>query len=353
MKDTNLEKIFQKISYRTYKNIDIITNPIIISTLSIIASATGSYYYLIMTMELASLIYQLTTIGKRYQNCTKEPTQAKKLYIELLELYKKLLLELELNHPTELHTIHNYMCYNGYLSNGNKFEFGQNEAPEISSNLGINVVTGKAVCRNISAMLVDINRTMDINSKPLAVYCDIDNYYNERQIRDAILFCQEILEKEEDEETRKEIEYLLNTLKKGLTDIATRKPKKIKYANHAITLVEHEKKCYIYDPTNNDIFKKDDFFDHEDTFKSKLIGYSGYIITLAHQTTTKQEKKEIQNILKLEDANEEENKKIINNTNLLIKDNLDMLERFRQENKELYGDIDNSLRKIRKRNGII
>lgn len=352
MEESKIKQIFNQIDYKTYKNIERATTGIA-TILPITAIITNSA---LITIPIATpfLAYQLLTQTNKYQNHTKEATETKKLYDELIELYKKLLIELELEHPTEVYALYKYMYRKGYLSNGNNFIFGTSEAPEISDRIGINVITGKAVCRNISGMLGDIYKSMGINTEQLALYVG-DGEFSENKLRSSIRFYEKKLANAKEEEKIKEIEKKLKTCKeildkKLILESIIKKP-----GNHIITISEYDGKCYLYDPTNLILYKKDESFNYNNIFNSKIITYDNCQIASVKNSAlnTKQIKNNTKNIISLEDSDKKENMRIILQTDILVKNNLDMLERFREENKELYGDIDNSLRKIRKKNGMI
>lgn len=352
MKKNILENVFSNMNYKTYNNLEklsnigsiyAIANPFVMGMLEspIVEVALLSYC-------IASQCYFFTTINRNYEKYTKEIVEITNLYNILIDNYVKFNNTLELKHPVEIYRLYNYMLYRGYLSNDGEFYFGSNNIKDINSLLGVNVVTGTAVCRHISSMLNDIYQKLDFNS------CTCSVYLNEKDsviilLDKQIKLLKEQLELITDDFEKEELKNLLIESEKLLNKI---KPKfdflNKKSANHMINLVSQDDIGYIIDPTNRHIYKKDPNITDldNDILESYVISEENTILKLTKKHGEQDKKR---NILLLPNSSDEEDKKIITKINSLCIYNRDLFENFKMENKELYSEINDKLVKIKKK----
>ena len=101
---------------------------------------------------------------------TKDVSQIRELYSYFINNYNKLNKIFDLNNPVEIYAMFNYLLYKGYLSKNKEFQFYDKETRNLKGLRGVDVITGKAVCRNISSMLTDILNEYGIQSNLLGVY---------------------------------------------------------------------------------------------------------------------------------------------------------------------------------------
>ncbi len=138
-----------------------------------------------------------------------------------------------------------YLYRNGYLSFDKSFEFGIDEE-EIDCNMGLSVITGKGVCRNIAAHFKDVLRAikhqMLDNSKTFFVGTNIN------EERDIVLPLNEL---------PKEFKIKYAHASKNNEGLSNNRQSEIEYKflpNHAEIIVmvhpDTSSKLMMYDPTN-------------------------------------------------------------------------------------------------------
>lgn len=346
MENKLMNNIFQNMDYNTYKKIDKIStissiygtvNPIFIASIN-----CPPLEIILTTYVLLNQVYFGITNLFYCEQYTKEIAEISNLYNELIDNYVKFNKEFNLEHPIEIYQLYNYMLHNGYLSKNGKFKFGESDVKDIWSLLGVNVVTGKAVCRNIANMLNDTYNKMNINAYTYSCYLD-SNAILFDTLKFNISTLEIMLENTSDNNERKEIENLILAQKKLLRNY---KPPLIKNANHLINIASKDGICYITDSTNQTILKKEDDKEYKNVLKLDLVSPLGSKVKLIKSKGEYDKKREI---LLLPNSSVEEDNKIITNINALCNNNLDLLNKFRCENSELYNDINNKLIKIKKR----
>lgn len=281
-------------------------------------------------------------------NKDKYPIQIleiKKLYDMLIDNYVILNNSLELNNPIEIYSMFNFMINNGYLSKNGTFNFGLNNTVDIKCLLGANVITGNAVCRHISSMLNDIYNRLNINSYTCLSYC-----YKNKLIIMLIEKFIDLLTKQlnvtTNNEERNEIQILLTNSEKYKNFLKFHYLRK-KSSKHMINLVSQNNIGYIIDPTNEHIYKKD--FDFINLCKEILKSYVVFDDTMTLKLIRNGDifDKNLEEILLLPDSNLEEDKILIEKVNSLCEKNIDLLDKFRIENKDLYYEINNKLIKVK------
>lgn len=352
MENKLAKKIFENMSYNTYNTIYNISyaisilgcvNPFVRAIIDLPALEALVSSYIVLTQgywATASIIN-----GEKY---TKEIKNIENMYNNLINNYTVLNNNFELKNPVEIYSMYNYMLYKGYLSKDGEFNFGTNDIKDIRSLLGVNVITGKAVCRHIASMLNDIYRKLDLNAYPLTAYLNEVDSLN-FLLEDMLTSLETQLKSSTNEKEKKEIIELINETKEYKNTLKSKfEFLKRKNANHLINLVSYNDTGYILDPTNIHIYKKDPKITdvNEDILKSYLISDDQTIIKLTKDRGDYEEKRKI---LLLPNSDTETDEKMIEQTRTLCFNNKDLLEQFQKENNELYNEINNELVKIKKR----
>lgn len=352
MEQNILENVFANMNYKTYKKLNkvsnigsiyAIANPFVVGVLEAPIAEIA-----LITYCIASQCYFLTTLSADCEKYTKEISEITNLYNILIDNYVKFNNTFELKNPIEIYRLYNYMLYRGYLSKDGEFYFGHNNIGDINSLLGVNVVTGNAVCRHISSMLNDIYQKLNINS------CTCSAYLNENDSMIILLDKQISLLKSQlnltiDDREKELLQKLLIDIKKLRNNL---KPKfdflNRRSSNHMINLVSQDDIGYIIDPTNKHIYKKDSDITNmdKDILNSYVISSENTILKLTKKRGEYDKKREI---LLLPNSSDEEDKKIITKINSLCIYNRDIFEKFKIENNDLYNEINNNLVKIKKK----
>lgn len=349
MENNLLKNTFKNMKYSTYKKLDAISfhtmlygcvNPVVVAAINY-----PVFECILVGYILLAEAYYITTTITDCEQYTKDIKEITNLYNEFINNYAKFNNTLELNHPLEIYTLYNYMLKHGYLSNENYFSYGCRECKDIKSLLGVNIIAGEGVCRHISSTLNDIYTKLDLNASTATAYM------NQEQMTYMLLKANlSEFEKQLKNSTEKEDQIMLEEAITKLKEIKTNnKPKftiKQKNANHMINLVSKDNIGYIIDPTNEQIHKKIIVPHEEDILKSYVASSKGAILKLTKEKGNYEQKR---NILLLPNSTNEEDKKIISNTNSICFRNIDMLKRFRDENKELYSEINDKLVNVKKK----
>lgn len=352
MENKLAKKIFENMNYNTYNKL---------YNLSFASSILGAFNPLLYAVidlpvleallcsySLLSQGYFFTNLFGDYEKYTKEIKNIENMYNNLINNYIVLNNNFELKNPVEIYSMYNYMLYKGYLSKDGEFIFGKSDIKDITSLLGVNVITGKAVCRHIASMLNDIYRKLDLNAYPITAYLNETDTIN-FLLGEMLTSLENQLKSSTDETEKQEIRDLIKETKEYKNNLKSKfEFLKRKNANHLINLVSYNDTGYILDPTNRDIYKKDPKITdvNEDILKSYLISDDQTIIKLTKDRDYYEEKRKI---LLLPNSDTETDKFMIEQTRTLCKNNKDLLEQFQKENNELYNEINNELVKVKKR----
>lgn len=360
----NLFKDFcNSINYDTYEKIGNIMigstigfeylNEHLLSQYPIINNSIDCFSY-------AAFVFYLYYVFSSGKFNTKDVSYINSLYQEFIRNYNDLNREFNFDNPIQIHTMFNYLLYNGYLSKDKNFEFTSKYARDINPIKGANVIMGSGVCRHIAAMLVDIFND-----------CGIEAFRLGCHIRESVvkfgLYDEEKMSREElDSWIRLNINDRCLQEKLYLAvDEAFKEGKYVKLSfdvrdnkdliekilgNHAICLALKDNKSYFLDPTQFRVYrlsecdKKILYDDNDDNIKIKLI--SSIIID------------NFKNYLALKsrlfgsDVLVEEEKEMIDSTLSICRNNMDIFDSFYNTNRELYDDISNRLVKIKRSNFI-
>lgn len=361
MENNIFKQLCGKINYNTYKNIQntlwfsgvglILTNDLISQRYPILNKPIDILYY---STIVANLVMNWSH-GEKY---TKDIIQIRELYEEFIKNYNKLNKIFDLNDPVQIYAMFNYLLYKGYLSKDKNFEFASKPVIDINELLGINVITGKAVCRHISSMLTNILNDYGIESGKL-IACS-----NDYEIKIINLDKQKYTKEElinwanthiRDESTHEDVIKLIDEFDKLNENIEisseTIKNKNVIdriIGNHMISFAFKDDKSYFLDPTQTRIYRlkesdKKILYDEICEFPIKL----DFSITCNNSKDFKNMKEKI--LKRYPSIPKDTEKLMINETLDTCNNNIDIFERFYNENSELYNDITDKVLKIKKK----
>lgn len=293
-----MKELCNKISYNTYTAVDDILFysgiGLLIGNMPI-DDPTVSYITIPIILTQAAIWWSNNVIN------TKEAVKIRDLYKEFLNNYIKLNDTFNFESPIQIYSMFDYLLKQGYLSKDKSFEFSRRKVLDIPGMLGISVITGKGVCRHISSTLNDILDGKGIKAYPLAVFDTLDKIKI-----------------------------------KSLT------------GNHQISFVIDNEKSYFLDPTQSRILEVSDsnrkvLYDEIGKQKVKFIPLA--YINKANPIGIKRDFNKQYPTIPREDAD-----KIVSDTVSICKNNIDSLEKFYSENKELYDDISDKVLTLRRAN---
>jgi len=307
-------------------------------------------------MILSDFLYlSLRFSGGQYQ--TRDVVEVRKLYQEFLDNYTKLNKEFNFNDPVSIYALYNYMRLNGYLSKDKEKE-SSSDYLDIGTLYGVDVIRGNGVCRHISSMFTDILNYSGVEAMTFGCYLrdrlpSFEMVDKERYDREMIInFINKCVA--DDNEKRKLLEQIVYLEEHDMflnVYFAFKPSKKNVRANHAITYAAYDGNNYYLDPTQGRIYRlKDgkrgilyDSFDDEILAKScQLMVYNGVWNPDMDKTCKK--------IFKSYDCiSLGEEKRIIDATKKIFLDNMDIVTKFYNENRDLYGEILNAASKVRVR----
>lgn len=170
--------------------------------------------------------------NKDYKSMYKESLIS---YNKILQNYKNLAKELNIERSLELSHLFTYMLWNGYFSITKTHSYKLKDRLLLPDMHSFDTIKGNGVCLAYSELL--------------------RNYLNICDKKAAILNCKMPTDKKEiqcdyrPEIERKQDEGFSNILLKYLLFPLTQTLQN-KVGNHAVTLIEENGKIYIYDPTN-------------------------------------------------------------------------------------------------------
>lgn len=191
---------------------------------------------LVSSLFSAPYLLDLITYYKT-QKKTEEYMELKKEYEKIVSNTNRLIKDIDIKDPIGIFACYIYLYRNGYLSYNKSF-FYDNDTKDFASLLGLDVIRGKAVCKNISSLLTDLYKSFGYEASNLIVYADIESLKKEPGFNSVNL------------PSTKKGDYYSN--------IISNMTRKIKIPNHAITMVTDDKNSYILDSTNDIALKKGD-----------------------------------------------------------------------------------------------
>ena len=367
MEKNKFKQFCGSIDYNTYNKIQSIlgfssvgmalTNELILSQYPILNNSIDALAYL----SIAAYLGLTWSYGKDY---TRDIKQIRSLYQEFITNYNKLNKIFDLNDPIQIHTMFNYLLYKGYLSMDKNFEFSNKEARDINGLYGTNVITGKAVCRHISAMLTDILNNYGIESSQLGVYSmdysvNINILEQPKYTKEELVNWVQthIIDEQKYSIVMKFIEELVDkrgqNIELSTEMIEDKNILKRKVGNHAITFSVKDGKSYYLDPTQTRIYRvsendKNVLYDDEyDRVPIKLL--SSIVLNDSKDYLIMRKKLSRQ----YPSVTREEEKQMIEQTITDCKNNMDIFEQFYHENSDLYSDISSKVLRIKKRKTIV
>lgn len=286
---------------------------------------------------------------------TKDVRNIREMYDEVIDDYAKMVKSLELKSPVEISAFFERCYRDGYLSRDKNFVFGSDNARDIYSIFGSNVINGEAVCRHISHMLNDVYSRMGIDSNILLVHM------RERKLVPSVDMTKKGLTKEElyelvdctsiSSEERKYAKMIIDEFIECVgehlcIDVKLADVKGRPRSNHAINLVIHDGKAFCLDPTNACTFKlnrQDPRFLVDMMDPKIFIDWPGYGYAKTSMKEVKQAKKDIL----LPSTSFEEDVETRKRVQLFYEDNIDIIDYFYRKHNEEYKDISNELGKIK------
>lgn len=288
---------------------------------------------------------------------TKDISEIRELYNEFLDEYIKLNKDFDFKNPIEISTMYAFLLNRGYLSNDKNYQFTSNGVVEVNSVDGANILCGRGVCRHIAGMLTDIFNKSGVDASRLCVYSPVP------EIKVKIIKEQKytIEELYDIARSRALDEDMYNLLVRLIKEYAIEKGKNIEFefcvnedenlirrkiGNHAITYVVDNGVTYYLDPTLNSCYLPED--DSTRLYDSLHFPVD---IKIAPSIIFNDVNgfQRLRNIDNKEFLTWEEMRSIRDNTRKICKDNMDIFERFYNDNQELYGDISEKVLRLKKR----
>jgi len=264
-------------------------------------------------ISLLLLIFQIRFVGY-VSNLVN--AKGVKSYNKLVENFKNFLIEKNVTDPQHIYEYFNYAMWNGYLSKDCELMYSL-DRKVYWNNPGMSIASGEGVCLNFADMLSCIYREFGYKSYVAMCYVDTNNVKIEKIRTD------EQIERKIKSGDNEKIEAIFNNF---FTDNLTKM-----LGNHAVTCVEYNGELYIFDPTNLAYLNKTSFND------AHIINGNGkfdlkYFSSILLDNI---------NLFKVISNTNNKNYKleVINKPELIL--DLENLENFHTENKDLINEIDN------------
>lgn len=263
-------------------------------------------------------IYCLDILSSfRTQKVASDYKELEKLYDEVIANTGDLISELDFKDPISVFAFYIHMYRSGYLSYNKDFKYSTN-MKDFSCLNGLDVIRGRGVCRSVASMLSDIYRKINMESQCMIVKTDGDTIHQLEHLSEINV--------EKTEDSQKFVKFV-STLTKY-----------IPIPNHMITYVSANGKNYILDPMNDGMMYNDNknkliLANNQDySMKNFPTLMSFYKLLGMFERNSKMDKS-------FKSIDEEEYRKIYLDALKVCKDNIWMLEKFYEENKELYHEI--------------
>lgn len=300
MKNNPVDKFISTINYDTYQNIlDIIVGANMATCITKATINNFQFYLPFLSMQVISsgiCLYCLFNPEIKY--ITKDIVEIKKLYQEFIDNYNKLNRIFELENPVEIFAMFTFLYSNGYLSQNKSFETGQTGVKDIEPIMGTNIFMGKGVCRHLSSMFVDILNGYNIQASKLSCYVYAED--------GLIKYVEKII------------------------------------GNHMICLAQKDNINYFLDTMNKCTFKmRDNILYDEDEFKVDIKRKKELCKNMNYDS--------FKDIYTKDSISRAEEKNLIFNVVKNCRNNLDILDNFYNENKDIYEDVSNKLKRIKRR----
>lgn len=248
--------------------------------------------------------------------------------------------------PAEIYSMYRYLLLEGYLSAKRNITFSQEEDINIQ-NLGAKVITGKCVCRHISAMLKDIYKEKGLESEIVTVLVKVPTMLlcpnkDNKPLEQSYELIDTHLFKDQREDLKNKIhehngKLMVTKESPDYEDDFLDKND----ANHTITLVTKNGVASIYDATNNIIYSNTIKINKEGAYLIANHGcYLAKIFPKYYRLfNDKTETKAISSNLLLPRTLPEEDEYLMKESRQICTENLDILENFYDNNTALYDEI--------------
>lgn len=292
--------------------------------------------YIIVLTNIISVAY--LSVQDNEEERFQKVEDMKNLYQELIKEYNNLNKTFELKHPIEIYTLLYHMLQDGNLSHGRKLQLDNpTKLYERPSIFGCHVINGKAVCRHIATLLKDIYRSYGINADTLVVLqkdYSMDNYEEMIKFINTIHthFQLEDLQYKYEDEINKFYHYYTKKDDNIIQSIL---------GNHMITSAIYNGQTYYLDPTQYRMYKPSQknpnlLLDSNMVRDIKLIPLSniGKLSRLPKSYPTFAE-----------------NLKYMFNTQNIYFQNQDIIDKFYNEQRELYYYISTLLTELSREKG--
>lgn len=361
-----MNKLFLKgcnlVNYRTYNNIkhSLLFTGIGVGVSNIALSLSGVNSYMGYLSSLFYFAYMLLNYsdGEKY---TRDVNELRSLYNEFIKNYNSMNKEFSFNEPISIYTMFHFLLGNGYLSLNKEFHMNSDNCYNLYGVLGSDVIANYGVCRHVSSMLTDILNDMDISSMNVICYVPNDKfefyavdkgeYSRDKNMEFVSEHVTSLNEKEMLLEKFKYLEEHEIYLAVRYLPMTRRDKKLSRVGNHLITYSLYQDKSYYLDPTSFLTFRMDDLK------KGSLVSPKGKNIYIKKEQLHRMNElsdREIKDFLgNMEKFPESvpfiESDEIIASTIDICTENMDMFDKFYNDNVELYGEIVNKLVKIKKK----
>lgn len=361
MDKSRFEKACNSVSYNVYRCLEkgTFVSSLALGGASLAVPSSNMLDGSLKGLALTSLGMFIVLAGSGGISKTKDINEIKELYDEFLENYVKLHKTFDFNSPVQISEMYSFLVHRGYLSKDKKFDFTTNGVLDrVNSVDGVNILTGKGVCRHLASMLTDVLEKDGIEASRLCVYSPEPEVIV-KILKEPKYTLEELYDiarsRSLDEETYNLLCRLIReyTIDKGqniefkFTQSDDPNPIKRKIGNHSIAFAKDNGLGYYLDPTLCDCYVSDgssstlyDGF----SFPVEIKVAPSFVLNDAGDVKRLQE-----DVGKMPSLSREEIIKLRNNTKTICKDNMDVFERFYNENQELYEDISEKVLKLKKK----
>ena len=166
-----------------------------------------------------------------------------KQYKEVMDDFGDFLEENGVENPIDVFDYFNYALWEGYLAKDKDYAYSESRAL-FFSHYGMGNITGRGVCLNDAGMLSDLYESLGYESEIVLCYVPVGKIKIDSNVRTNELITRRV-------ESNETLIKLFNIFK----------PISIFTGNHAITVVEYEGEYYYFDPTNLAYLAKSDIND--------------------------------------------------------------------------------------------
>lgn len=340
--------IFEKIPYNVYTKAFKVNR---IITLSSLALLTANYFTvndpmiasaLSTTVDISGILLIYNSLVDN-ESKTKEIVYIKKLYDEFIKEYNKLNKIFDFRDPNEVFAMFSYLLHKGFLSKDEIFiHDDSNTFDGIYTLLGVNIMTGNAVCRHNASLLSDIYTDLGQKSLKVPIFSSnelnifYDQFKRDTDIQALEKFTMSLENGKTIYDTMRELIYDKSYLLEELENIG--------YSNHLITQVTYNDKAYFFDPTNEIISKR---------FGDCLIGNDGSIYVMNRNRLKRYNPRNIKNEVIpnfiLPNTPFEDDIELITKTKKICENNQDIFQKFYNEHHELYEEVDYTINTLTKK----